>query len=146
MVLYDEYCKIMYCGNCGNQYTNKDNANQQWCKPCQMNNLKHFSNWFSGMGEFNALVQEMRSKINCYDDIIFEWIPYNHFNSVEKIGEVGFVTVYSAVWASGPLNYDKNKYGYTRNKDKKVALKCLYNSQNITDEFLSEVRNLSMNL
>jgi hypothetical protein len=39
----------------------------------------------------------------------------------------------------GPLNYDNNKMEYKRTPNEKVALKCLYNSQNITNEFLNEV-------
>jgi hypothetical protein len=78
----------------------------------------------------------MRSKINRPYDIIFEWIPYNQFRNIKEIDKGGFATIYSATWKDGPLSY--NKYEYTRNR-KKVALKQLYNSQNITIEFLNEV-------
>ena len=47
--------------------------------------------------------------------------------------------VYSAIWTDGPLGYNGYSKKYTRNSDEKVALKCLYNSQNITNEFLNEV-------
>ena len=36
----------------------------------------------------------------------------------------------------------KKKGDYTRNKNKKVALKSLNNSQNISDKFLNEVWNI----
>ena len=32
-----------------------------------------------------------------------------------------------------------NKYEYSRRSNEKIALKCLHNSQNITNEFLNEV-------
>ncbi|EXX74729.1 uncharacterized protein OCT59_004566 [Rhizophagus irregularis] len=49
----------------------------------------------------------------------------------------GFAIVYSAIWMNGPLKYNEKKYN--RKPDKEVALKVLYNSQNITDEFINEV-------
>ena len=54
--------------------------------------------------------------------------------------------MYSAIWKNGPLNYDRFHGKYTRKSDKNVALKCLHNSQNITNEFLYEVWNFFMNL
>ena len=81
----------------------------------------------------------MQLKINNRNDIIFEWIPYNQFSDIKEIGRGGFATVYSAIWKDGPLNYNKDIVKYTRNPDKKIALKCLHNSQNITNEFLNEV-------
>jgi serine/threonine protein kinase len=80
----------------------------------------------------------MQLKINNLSDVIVEWIPYNHFNSIEKIGKGGFATVYSAIWVCGPLYYDYHKE-WIRELNKKVALKCLHNSQNITAEFINEV-------
>ena len=87
----------------------------------------------------------MQLKINNKNEIFFEWIPYNQFDNIVKIGDGGFATVYSAIWKDGPLYYNINYIDggkYIRKSDetnKKVALKCLHNSQNITDEFLSEV-------
>ncbi|RGB21314.1 hypothetical protein C1646_778384 [Rhizophagus diaphanus] len=48
-------------------------------------------------------------------------------------------TVYSAKWKDGPLHYNVNKKEYVRNLNQTVDLKCVYNSQNIIDEFLNEV-------
>ena len=82
----------------------------------------------------------MQLKIEKYDDIVFEWIPYNQFSDIKEIGRGGFATVYSAIWKDGPLKYDyEDKKEYTRNSNYEVALKCLHNSQNITNEFLNEV-------
>jgi hypothetical protein len=81
----------------------------------------------------------MQLKITSSLYIIFEWIPYNQFNNVKEIDKGGFATIYSAIWKDGPLFYNADKKKYTRHLEKKVALKCLYNSQNITKEFLNEV-------
>ncbi|UZO23796.1 uncharacterized protein OCT59_016127 [Rhizophagus irregularis] len=57
----------------------------------------------------------------------------------------GFATVYLAIWDDGPLYYSNNKYRYTRKyQSKEIALKFLHNSQNITSEFLNEVKKYSI--
>jgi hypothetical protein len=33
----------------------------------------------------------------------FEWIPYDQFKNIKKIGRVGSVTIYSAEWVDGNL-------------------------------------------
>ena len=58
------------------------------------------------------------------------------------MGRGGFTTVYLAIWREGPLEYSKDNKEYTRNSDYsnyEVVLKCLHNSQNITNGFLNEV-------
>ena len=83
----------------------------------------------------------MQLKIDPDINMIFEWIPYNQFDYIKKIGNGGFANVYSAKWKVGPLNYNVHTKMYERCPNKKVALKCLYKSQNITNEFLNEVCN-----
>ena len=70
---------------------------------------------------------------------MFEWISYDQFYDIEEIGKGGFSTVYSAKWKDGPLEYNRDNGVYARNSNYEVALKCLHNSQNITNEFLNEV-------
>ena len=48
----------------------------------------------------------MRLETNNKKDKIFEWIPYNQFFNIEKIGKGGFATVYSAIWKGGLPYYD----------------------------------------
>ena len=79
----------------------------------------------------------MQLKISSYNDIVFEWIPYNLFDDIKEINKGDFATVHSAVWKDGPLQYNKKEY--IRKADKQIVLKCLHNSQNIIDEFLDEV-------
>ncbi|CAB5366850.1 unnamed protein product [Rhizophagus irregularis] len=129
-------CNNIY--GCNKQYKIGFNTNYEWCKLCQINNLRqNFTNWSSGNEKIDSLIQEIQLEINESYDIIFEWISYNKFNNIkEKI----FIKEYSAIWKDGPLNYDKIKNKYTRNKqDIKVTLK-LYSFQNITNEFLNKFK------
>ncbi|EXX65131.1 Ste20p [Rhizophagus irregularis DAOM 197198w] len=139
IVLYiDNYCKT-----CGEIYIV---GRRRWCMLCQVNILKeNFARWTSGNEKIDNFIQEMQLKINKFNNTIVEWIPYNQFNYIKEIGKGGFATVYSAIWMDGPLRYDYNKKEYKRKPNEEVALKRLNNSQNITDEFLSEVKNYSIN-
>ena len=133
MVLQDGFCK-----KCGEQYTS---ISYKWCKSCQIDNLKgNFTNWTSGNEKIDDFIQEMQLKINKWDDIVFEWIPYDQFSNIKEIGRGGFATVYSAIWEDSPLIYDSDNKEYVKSSPNyQVALKCLHNSQNITNEFLNEV-------
>src|SRR6266498_1215939 len=137
MVFDDDY----YCEKCGEEYTNMES---RWCKPCQIDNLKkNFTNWTSENEKVDDFIQEMQLKINYYNDVIVEWIPYNQFDNIKQIVKDNLFTIYSAIWKNGQLNYDEYKKSYKRNLkncNQKVALK-FYNSQKITDEFFYEVRN-----
>ena len=73
-------------------------------------------------------------EIDDYKDIIFEWIPYNQFENIEKINED---IIAMAVWKDGPLYYDDNKMKLIRKSSKQVVLK--YISQDNVDELLNKV-------
>ncbi|GES93652.1 kinase-like domain-containing protein [Rhizophagus clarus] len=89
----------------------------------------------------DGIIQQMRLNYNNLNDILFEWIPYDQFNNVNVIiRENELVTIYSAIWSNGPLHYDIHKSKYMRNKNEKVLLKCLFNSHNILDKFLNELK------
>ena len=109
------------CDKCG---TNKFAG---WCKLCQIVK-RNFTNWTSENEKIDNLIQEMQLKIDNANNIVFEWIPYNQFSDIKEIGKGGFATVYSAIWMDCP-----------RESNYKVALKCLHNSQHITNGFLNEV-------
>ena len=94
--------------------------------------------WPSGNEKIDDFIQEMQLKINNPNDTVFEWISCNQFNIIKEIGKGGFATVYSAIWKDGPLEYH-NYYGYIRNSNNKVALKCLHNSQNSIKFLIDEV-------
>src|SRR5436305_13790697 len=123
------------CKKCGEIYTD---VVWRWCKPCQIVILKR-TNLTSGNEKFDNFIQEMQLKIEDENSIVFEWIPYNQFSDIEEIGKGGFATVYSAIWKDGPLKYSIISKRYTRKSNYEITLKCLHNSQNITNEFLNEI-------
>jgi hypothetical protein len=133
MVLCQDKC----CVKCDKRYTN---GNNKWCKQCQIYYLKrNFTNWTSE-NEIDQFIQEMQLKIDSYHDIVFEWIQYSQFNSIKEIFNDERITVYSAIWKDGPLNYNSSKYEYiSQNQNEVVTLKYLNNNQNIMDIFLNKV-------
>ncbi|CAB5388509.1 unnamed protein product [Rhizophagus irregularis] len=141
LVLNDEYFRI-YCEICGEKYLYNYDI---WCKSCHMRDL--FKDWTIGNTVIDNLIQEMQLKIDNSYDIFFEWIPYNQFDEINEIGKGGFATVYSAKWKSGPLRFNShNIEKYVRQQpNMTVALKCLHDSQNITNKFLNEVKEYSIN-
>ncbi|CAB5367019.1 unnamed protein product [Rhizophagus irregularis] len=106
----------------------------------------NFTEWTSGNEKIDDFIQERQLKINNSDDIVFEWISYNQFNEIKEIGNNGLITVYSAIWKDGPLHKLLNDYvdddgiDYTRDSNKKVALKYLHNSQESIDSLINEAK------
>jgi hypothetical protein len=139
IVLQNKY----YCEKCGEKYTGYiENINNKWCNPCSINYFKNnFTNWTSGNDIIDDFIQKMQLKINRYDDMILEWIPYNQFVDVKEIEKFddNITTIYSALWNGGLLHYNSDKKEWIRKPNIKVVLKCLNNSQNIIYEFLNEV-------
>ena len=124
-----------YCIKCENKYTN---VLLKWCVPCKISYSE--IDFISSKNErIDKLIQKMQVKINYYNDITFEWMPYNQFSEIKKIGDDGFIKVYSVIWKNGPLNYKLYENRYTRDQNKQVYLKCINNSQYFIDEFLSKV-------
>ena len=121
MVLQNGYYEY-HCENCDEQYPN---TKYKWCKSCQT----------SGNKQIDDFIQEKQLKINWNYDIGFELISYNQFDCIKEIGKSELITVYSAIWKDGPLNYDNKVDKWTRKSGKNVTLKCIHNSQNITNEF-----------
>jgi hypothetical protein len=91
--------------------------------------------WASENEKIDRFIQKKQSIIKKYNDVAFEWIPYNQFNEIEKTGRSDLMTVYSAIWKDGPLYCGK----YTRDSNKEIALKCLHNSKNSIELVINEV-------
>ena len=83
------------------------------------------------------------------DREVIEWIEYTRFENIEYLAKGGFGTTFKAIWKDGRIqkwddenNQWKREKTYRNHPNYPVALKCLHNSQNITSEFLNEVRYL----
>ena len=93
----------------------------------------------SGNEKIDGFIQEKQLKINNYDDIVLEWIPYNQFNEIKEIGKNELITIYSAIWEIGPLYKSYSWCNYTRDSNKAVSLRCLHNLQESIDSLINEV-------
>ncbi|CAB5388884.1 unnamed protein product [Rhizophagus irregularis] len=134
IVLQSNYCEI-----CGEIYTS---IHGEWCESCQINNLKqNFVNWSSENKKIDESIQSMQMNIKSCQDLIVEWVPYNQFDDIKEINKDDSSTLYSALWMNGPLEYEYDKKEYERVPNKKVALKCLHNSQENINGFLKEVKS-----
>ncbi|RIB09274.1 kinase-like domain-containing protein [Gigaspora rosea] len=87
----------------------------------QSSSLESSKNWTSGNSEIDKFIQYSQGT-STYP---LEWISYQEFSNIKKIGSGGFASVYSAYW--------EEIYGV-------VALKVLKGSQNISDEFMNELK------
>ncbi|GBC28008.2 kinase-like domain-containing protein [Rhizophagus irregularis DAOM 181602=DAOM 197198] len=92
--------------------------------------------WTTRNKKIDDFIQEVQLKINDTNTITFEWVQYDQFNEIEETGRNGSVTLYSALWKDGPLYNISLK----RDSNKKVALKCLHNSQNRIKFVINEVK------
>jgi hypothetical protein len=98
----------------------------------------NFKNWTSNNEDIDEFIQDKQLEINDYDDIVFEWIPYNQFYEIKETGKNDSITIYSVIWKDGPLYWNKQNNKYEKFPNKKVALKYLHNKQYVF-EILYEV-------
>ncbi|EXX74797.1 Mkk2p [Rhizophagus irregularis DAOM 197198w] len=73
-----------------------------------------------------------------------EWVPFDRFEDINQIGEGGFAKVYSATWIDGKTKYKRHDGSLEKREPEpiKVALKKLNESQNISPEYLNEIKIL----
>src|ERR1043166_5346909 len=117
-----------------------------WCRLCTFQ--QNFKNWASGNHDIDEFIQKAQLKATDTSQII-KWIEYDRFENVKYLAKGGFGTTYKAIWKDGYIDYwDSENNQFIRAKDDEkghpVALKCLHNSQDITVEFLREVRYFSI--
>ena len=135
--LKERYKYYGLCGECKQPKNNND-----WCRVCVFQ--QNFKNWTSGNHDVDEFIQKAQLKADHTEGII-KWIEYDRFENVEYLAKGGFGTTYKAIWKNGSIGYwDSKNNQFIREKDDEkghpVALKCLDNSQDITAEFLREVR------
>ncbi|UZO14368.1 uncharacterized protein OCT59_005827 [Rhizophagus irregularis] len=133
--LKERYKKYGLCHDCSQPETGSF-----YCQSCNSPRFKqNFKNWTSGNHDVDEFIQKAQLKAKDWKHII-EWIEYDKFEDVEYLAKGGFGTTFKAVWKDGPIwDYDNDQW--KRAAKTKVALKCLYNSQDITADFLKEVES-----
>ena len=123
------------CGEC-----NEPGTGCYWCQPCNAKRSKeNFKNWTSGNKNIDELIQYSQLKAVLNDQHL-EWIPFEKFQNVSYITRGGFGKIYSAEWPEGVIIYwDIENQKWFRLSNKKVALKSLDDSSDISTDFLNEV-------
>uniref|UniRef100_U9T2N4 Protein kinase domain-containing protein n=1 Tax=Rhizophagus irregularis (strain DAOM 181602 / DAOM 197198 / MUCL 43194) TaxID=747089 RepID=U9T2N4_RHIID len=122
------------------------NTSDFWCQICESKSFqKNFKNWTSGNSTVDEFIQKAQLKAKKFEEIL-EWIEYNKLENFEYLAKGGFGVTYKAIWKDGYIKRDYKNDKWIRNGETKVALKCLYDSQNITTEFLKEILKLIISL
>ncbi|GET64731.1 kinase-like domain-containing protein [Rhizophagus irregularis DAOM 181602=DAOM 197198] len=121
---------------------NQENTDVHWCKACNAKWFQqNFKNWTSGNNDIDKFIQDTQlSAIKNFE--VLEWIPYNKFYDIEYIAKGGFGKVYRAKWIDGYIKkWDNENQNWRRNNlNIFVALKSLNNSENVTLEFINEIK------
>ncbi|EXX64256.1 hypothetical protein RirG_144440 [Rhizophagus irregularis DAOM 197198w] len=123
------------CGEC-----NEPGTGYLWCQPCNAKRFEeNFKNWTSGNKNIDELIQQ--SQLNAFFCTKFlEWIPFEKFENVTYLTRGGFSKIYSAYWPEGNIgHWDIENQKWIRGS-RKVALKSLNNSSNISNDFLNEIK------
>ena len=143
--LKERYKKYGLCKECKQPNTGMW-ASYGWCQTCNGKRFQvQFTKWSSGNVDVDELIQRTQLKAKDIREVI-EWIEYDRFENIEYLAKGGFGTTYKATWKDGYIDYhgwdsENNQWNRSgRYGIDEVALKCLHNSQDITLEFLREVR------
>ena len=127
------------CSRCNEPFTE-----ELWCKDCDP--FRIIEGWTSGNSNIDKFIKDTMYDAR-YGGKFLEWVPFDRFTKVKEIGGGGFAKVYSATWIDGPLRYrlekqDDGSWKKSESEPTTIALKRLNESQNMTVEYLNEVRLL----
>ncbi|RIB23021.1 hypothetical protein C2G38_2033095 [Gigaspora rosea] len=131
---FERYSSYGKCSSC-----NRYNTSLAWCQSCDPQ--KTTQGWTSGNKDVDDCIKEFQLKARNYEEVI-EWIPFNRLNNVQKIGEGGFGSVFSATWLDGKRTASNasGEYIQSRTPSCIVALKTLPGSQ---ENFLREFKSFT---
>ncbi|CAB4485824.1 unnamed protein product [Rhizophagus irregularis] len=131
----------------------RPNDDKLWCKECVPCCI--IEGWTSGNNGIDEFIKDTIYNAKYSDDyeddnypyipLFLEWVPFDRFKDVKQIGEGGFAKVYSATWIDGKAEYKRqNDKSWKKEELKpiKVALKKLNDSQNISANYLNEIKTL----
>jgi hypothetical protein len=137
--------------NCS--YCNKPFTEELWCKECDP--FRIIEGWTSGNPDIDKFIKDSMCKpewynINerVYGYTFLEWVTFDRFTDIKEVGEGGFAKVFSATWIDGISSFKQSDGSWKKRepKPKKIALKRLNGSQNMTEKYLNEVRFYIPNL
>ncbi|CAG8612377.1 16633_t:CDS:2 [Acaulospora morrowiae] len=109
------------------------------------------SNWTSGNSEIDKIIRESQESGRNVNNSL-EWIPFKQFYDIREVDKGAFSIVYLAYWMDGPLlmkafpdevslkKNEKRIRMFYREGPIKVILKKLKKSQNISAEFINELK------
>ncbi|RGB41385.1 kinase-like domain-containing protein [Rhizophagus diaphanus] len=133
-----EFNKLNFSDNDSNSVYIDHKNWDLWCKESVPRCL--IEGWTSGNNDVDEFIKD--TIYNAKNNKFLEWVPFDRFEDVKQIGEGGFAKVYSAKWIDGKTNKRQDD-GSWKNKEPnpiKVALKRLNGSQNISAEYLNELK------
>ncbi|RIB05210.1 kinase-like domain-containing protein [Gigaspora rosea] len=81
-------------------------TNIVWCQTCDPDKVVQV--WTSKNKAIDDYLKHFQLKARHYEDMI-EWIPFDRLKDLEKIGQGGFGSVFSAVWLDGIRNNDGSR-------------------------------------
>lgn len=126
------------------QECKQPNISHKWCKDCNSKHFqKQFSSWASNNITIDKFIQDIQLKaVNKYQ--VLEWVPYEKFSDVKYLARGGYGEVFKAKWKDGCIQcWDCASQKWERKINKpdglEVVLKSLYDSKDITSEFLEEI-------
>ncbi|POG63720.1 kinase-like domain-containing protein [Rhizophagus irregularis DAOM 181602=DAOM 197198] len=113
---------------------------ENWCQSCNAKRFEeNFKNWTSGNKDIDEFIQHSQlNAVHCTKCL--EWIPFEKLQNVTYITRGGFGKIYSAEWPNGRIvRWDIENQKWKRGIGRKVALKSLDNSSEISTGFLDEI-------
>ena len=116
---------------------NESGTGWEWCQPCNAKRFKeNFKNWTSG----NKNIDEFHNLMLCSIQIALNGYLLKIFKMLLILPEAVFSKIYSAIWPEGYIHHwDIENQKWERGLNRKVALKSLDNSSDISEDFLNEV-------
>ncbi|RHZ70761.1 hypothetical protein Glove_267g35 [Diversispora epigaea] len=114
------------CHNC-----EELNLQNDTCSNCK---LIEMPKWTSGNNEIDKIIQMTQSDDDAKEWEIWRWINYSKFKDIEYLAKGGFGSIWKAEWIDMPEEL------FEFYKSNQVALKKLKDSQEISSEFLKEIK------
>ncbi|RHZ61719.1 hypothetical protein Glove_346g172 [Diversispora epigaea] len=94
----------------------------------------------SGNNNIDNFIKGTHSLSKSIKDSFLQWVPFEEFKDVKKIGQGGFSQIFKATWKIFEGISDKGKVKRPK-LEREIVLKVLNNSQNVDIEFLNELKH-----